>query len=400
MAREDDVEVLVRRIFKDISSAFRRNPDIDEIGVIACPEARYNRSPVVAVGPKLGLESWCLKLLAPHLHSRLVQHRRGKIWLDPDALVELTHTLLLLNPDCTTAWNVRKELIQVGLLQPGKDLWLGRLALSRFPKSPDTWIHRRWLLQRLVAAKEIAEAPSGDFFEAFQTLLHGELVVCTAAADRYPSNYNAWSHRCWVIQHLAGCCPKVLQAELESTQAWVENHVSDHSGFHYRQFLLGALAADTVGMSQACVHMHPSTNIPAVEMCAGGSLAAQHIHNEFDLCTDLNLAYPGHESLWSHRRFLFHLWHKVAGAMSGEIYNGPLRSLSPLAVSLQTLETHDEGHERKRLKRCPSWQRHDLQAEQEFAAGFLAKSMNHVQSRFASTYLKWIDAVSGSWTPP
>lgn len=90
------------------------------------------------------------------------------------ALVDITSTLLLLNPDFTTAWNVRygwlqhsssslsayssslstllifatlpccdrKELLQCGVLVPEKDLYLGKLALTKFPKSPETWIHR------------------------------------------------------------------------------------------------------------------------------------------------------------------------------------------------------------------------------------------------------------------
>lgn len=36
----------------------------------------------------------------------------------------------------------RKELILSGTLNPLKDLHLGKLALTKFPKSPETWIHR------------------------------------------------------------------------------------------------------------------------------------------------------------------------------------------------------------------------------------------------------------------
>lgn len=33
--------------------------------------------------------------------------------------------------------------------------------------------------------------------------LRQEMKVCSDAAGRYPSNYNAWSHRIWVLQHMA-----------------------------------------------------------------------------------------------------------------------------------------------------------------------------------------------------
>src|SRR4029434_5119775 len=39
--------------------------------------------------------------------------------------------------------------------------------------------------------------------ERLRRLLQEEMRVCADAAGRYPSNYNAWSHRIWVLQHLA-----------------------------------------------------------------------------------------------------------------------------------------------------------------------------------------------------
>lgn len=119
----------------------------DEIGLIPCPEARYNRSPIVLVENKLGVESWCVKFLLPYVHNKLLLYRQRKQWLDREgkvmsylnitlplvipsqskdvkmmlrtedligalslhssALVDITSTVLLINPDFTTAWNVR-----------------------------------------------------------------------------------------------------------------------------------------------------------------------------------------------------------------------------------------------------------------------------------------------------
>lgn len=39
--------------------------------------------------------------------------------------------------------------------------------------------------------------------ERLARTLHQEMKVCSDAAGRYPSNYNAWSHRIWVLQHMA-----------------------------------------------------------------------------------------------------------------------------------------------------------------------------------------------------
>ncbi|KAK1892947.1 Protein prenyltransferase alpha subunit repeat-containing protein 1 [Dissostichus eleginoides] len=219
---EEEVDVLVQRVVKDITNAFKRNPNIDEIGVIPCPEARYNRSPIVLVENKLGVESWCVKFLLPYVHNKLLLYRQRKHWLEREALADITCTLLLLNPDFTTAWNVRKELVQCGVLNPEKDLYLGQLALTKFPKSPETWIHRRWVLQQILGQCSAADrskkpqqgevergdAERGDaersqqLSEHLARTLHQEMKVCSDAACRYPSNYNAWSHRIWVLQHM------------------------------------------------------------------------------------------------------------------------------------------------------------------------------------------------------
>ncbi|XP_051499101.1 protein prenyltransferase alpha subunit repeat-containing protein 1 isoform X3 [Apus apus] len=209
----EEVAVLVQRVVKDIRNAFQRNPHIDEIGLIPCPEARYNRSPIVLVENKLGVESWCVKFLLPYVHSKLLLYRQRKQWLNKDELIDITCTLLLLNPDFTTAWNVRKELILSGSLNPLKDLHLGKLALTKFPKSPETWIHRRWVLQQLIQEKSLPGlVTKGNLgaapVERIHRLVQEEIDVCSEAAGRYPSNYNAWSHRIWVLQHLGNLTVK------------------------------------------------------------------------------------------------------------------------------------------------------------------------------------------------
>ncbi|XP_027890755.1 protein prenyltransferase alpha subunit repeat-containing protein 1 isoform X4 [Xiphophorus couchianus] len=240
---KEEVDVLVQRVVKDISIALKRHPNIDEIGLIQCPEALYNRSPIVLVENKLGVESWCVKFLLPYVHNKLLLYRQRKHWLDREALVDITCTLLLLNPDFTTAWNVRKELLECGALNPERDLYLSKLALTKFPKSPETWIHRRWVLQHIlrqfsaVAHKtqqrveaEQPDAERSQFLGShLDRLIHQEMKVCSDAACRYPSNYNAWSHRIWVLQHMAKGNIKVFRDELSSVHPWVSMHVSDHT---------------------------------------------------------------------------------------------------------------------------------------------------------------------------
>lgn len=119
--------------------------------------------------------------------------------------------------------------------------------------------------------------------------------------------------------------PQVFHDELSSTRLWVSMHVSDHSGFHYRQYLLKELIAE---LSQAAASTTTTTTSTGVlqHMCStvagispphhdqangeeagedGRQLSStallQLFHQEVELCTDLIQSFPGHETLWSHR---------------------------------------------------------------------------------------------------
>lgn len=53
------------------------------------------------------------------------------------------------------------------------------------------------------AAAAAAAERSQELCDHLARTLHQEIKVCSDAACRYPSNYNAWSHRIWVLQHMA-----------------------------------------------------------------------------------------------------------------------------------------------------------------------------------------------------
>ncbi|EGW14736.1 Protein prenyltransferase alpha subunit repeat-containing protein 1 [Cricetulus griseus] len=189
-------------------------------------------------------------------------------------LIDVTCTLLLLNPDFTTAWNVRKELILSGTLSPIKDLHLGKLALTKFPKSPETWIHRRWVLQQLsqetslpssVAKGNLGPVPE----ERTQRLIQEEMEVCSEAAGRYPSNYNAWSHRIWVLQNVAKLDLKTAMDASVLQHNSLKNEPKDEEAT-------------------------ATTEEPRINL-------TQLLEEEVEFCTDLINSYPGHETLWCHR---------------------------------------------------------------------------------------------------
>ncbi|NXT25900.1 PTAR1 protein, partial [Syrrhaptes paradoxus] len=397
----EEVAVLVQRVVKDIRNAFQRNPHIDEIGLIPCPEARYNRSPIVLVENKLGVESWCVKFLLPYVHNKLLLYKQRKQWLNKDELIDITCTLLLLNPDFTTAWNVRKELILSGTLNPHKDLHLGKLALTKFPKSPETWIHRRWVLQQLIQEKSLPGlVTKGNLGAAPVERIHHRLVqeemnVCSEAAGRYPSNYNAWSHRIWVLQHLGELTVKVLLDELSSTRYWVSVHVSDHSGFHYRQFLLKSLIGRTVTDNNVLVqNQMVSEKSPSLQKEESGGAEAACVEEqsvdplccleeELELCTELIDTYPGHETLWCH-----------SDETLSNSHHSPATSCMAQAMDVEGLNesSSKQGYtqETKRLKRAPMQDPLGPEMEYRFIDKVLSTCRDADQARFATAYSKWL----------
>lgn len=77
---------------------------------------------------------------------------------------------------------------------------------------------------------------------------------------------------------------QVLFGELHTTESWVSKHISDHSGFHYRQFLLTSLQKQSIDLKEQF------------------SVCYKHlIQKELATTTDLIKCYEGHEALWYHR---------------------------------------------------------------------------------------------------
>ncbi|NXK78727.1 PTAR1 protein, partial [Amazona guildingii] len=317
-------------------------------------------------------------------------------------LIDVTCTLLLLNPDFTTAWNVRKELILSGTLNPLKDLHLGKLALTKFPKSPETWIHRRWVLQQLIQENSLpCLVTKGNLgaapVERIHRLVQEEMNVCSEAAGRYPSNYNAWSHRIWVLQHLGKLTIKVLLDELSSTKYWVSMHVSDHSGFHYRQFLLSSLIGRTVTDSNLLlqnwmVNVQNPRLLKEEESAGAAAACAEEqsvdlprcLEEELELCTELIDTYPGHETLWCHSN----------DETLNNSHCSPAISHMAQAMDVDGLNESSSKQvytqETKRLKRAPVQDSFGPETEYRFINEVLSTCRDVDQARFATAYRKWL----------
>lgn len=96
-----------------------------------------------------------------------------------------TRVIVILNAKNYTAWNTRKDLILKSLNREDAlhfELSLINLSLGRYPKTCETWAHRRWVLEKL------------QMFD-----LDTESRICSKAAESHKRNYYAWSHRLYIM---------------------------------------------------------------------------------------------------------------------------------------------------------------------------------------------------------
>ncbi|KAJ4436114.1 hypothetical protein ANN_18741 [Periplaneta americana] len=156
-----------------------------------------------------------------------------------------------------------------------------------------------------------------------EELLEEELQVSQYAADRYPNNYHAWSHRMWCVTHLAPSATVPLFKEWTTSEQWVSSHVSDHSGMQYRQFLLDRLlklthpACEDIAESGTRSLQQLLSSSKAIHVSCSQDGDTTHnlktsafsrplglIASELLLNMELILRFAGHEALWCHRRYL------------------------------------------------------------------------------------------------
>lgn len=131
--------------------------------------------------------------------------------------------------------------------------------------------------------------------------------------------------------------------ELERTEKWASTHVSDHCGFHYRQFLLSHLhnkpsLINNQPLSSTNTENlldNPCQNNEASMVLKNDSVDLSFdkaIRKELDFLGSLQIAYPGHEALWYHRRYILQEIGKLGTVYSKS--NGNIQEDSGPSTSL------------------------------------------------------------------
>ncbi|KAJ0175206.1 hypothetical protein K1T71_009347 [Dendrolimus kikuchii] len=286
--------------------------------------------------------------IATHLH----QYRYGTLSLKLtsltcEKLTKLLNVTLLLNPELSTLWNKRREMVAKGFLEMSSELMYTRIVLARKPKCNDVFSYRRWLLEAVLQEDGI----QSNYIE---NLVNEELHICELASDKSPNNYHSWNHRMWLINALKST-KRIFDIhflyikEYGFSERWASKHVSDFSCFHYRQFCIKNIfhinddswkifestldsnlrkgfirvisenfPKDSMNVSEGTLIAYSDDNLVKLLLSYSTKNCNCSINYVY-LCRKLDVLfyelllnnellkfYKFHETLWYHRRFIIH----------------------------------------------------------------------------------------------
>ncbi|KAI4478441.1 hypothetical protein M0802_014499 [Mischocyttarus mexicanus] len=233
---QEDIFPAAEKILSDLENVLKKNySSLESFEIIPC-EDNENKSPVFHEENSLGLASWCVQPLYCYTHRRLLEHRGNKHSReDPSNVARWLLGALLINPDVSTFWNMRRELVKSNKLDVTEELAFTRLVLYKKAKCFDAMAYRRWLLPYILN-------PEGKNYDLaiVEPMLSTEIIVSTICANRYPSNYHTWSHRKYVmiLKESYEYTNPSYESEWKESLDWCQTNISDYSGHCYRQYLL------------------------------------------------------------------------------------------------------------------------------------------------------------------
>lgn len=166
------------------------------------------------------------------------------------------------------------------------------------------------MLKQLPAFLERDPACSGTRVRR-NAMFEAELESCAKSAELYSRNYYAWAHRQWLTDELDA---SELVLEIARSRLWSDVHVSDHSALCHRQSMLRRLQ-----------------ELPGQEEVG---LELQREQEHIDELID---RYPGHESLWSHARFVWLCSTRCQRPRT------PLQTLAEHAIDAAQASVEDDG---------------------------------------------------------
>jgi len=75
----------------------------------------------------------------------VIVNQRKLTRFPPNSIVKYLNCAILINPDVSTYWNVRRNLVERVQLNITQEFNFSALVLSKKPKSSEAFFYRRWL---------------------------------------------------------------------------------------------------------------------------------------------------------------------------------------------------------------------------------------------------------------
>ncbi|KAK9839427.1 hypothetical protein WJX81_001433 [Elliptochloris bilobata] len=227
------------------------------------------------------------------LFSRLcneVLARRAAKRYDEKSLA-LAGALLEQNPEVYTAWNFRREALQLALkgdAGPGeaqrlaqRELDLTEKAVRKNPKSYAAWFHRRWVVEQGLCP------------------LDGELDLIDRLLDMDERNFHGWGYR----QFITARAGVQAAAEDAYTATRIGQNFSNYSAWHARTTLLQRLHASsrTVTLDQLLAEADPASSTGE---SAASMVPTWALREEYGLVQQAFFTDPADQSAWLYHRWL------------------------------------------------------------------------------------------------
>jgi len=154
-----------------------------------------------------------------------------------EEVLAISAQLLIANPDITTLWNIRREVLlhfkdedqrSEGEIQQlmQSELRLIEQCLCANPKSYGGWHHRRWVLDNMPIP-----------------VWEQELALCNKYLELDERNFHGWDYRRFVVERSQICAAD----EFEYSSKKIMTNFSNYSSWHYRSRLLPLIYPDPTG---------------------------------------------------------------------------------------------------------------------------------------------------------
>ncbi|ODN01852.1 Geranylgeranyl transferase type-2 subunit alpha [Orchesella cincta] len=174
----------------------------------------------------------CKKVAAYRYAMGLILSKREKKELDEE-LLKITGQVLASNPDISTLWNIRKEVLTVlketdftnfSDVVVQKELDFSEFCLKSNPKSYGAWHHRVWLMRETNFSK-----------------VTSELKLCAKYLEYDDRNFHCWDYRRYLVEN---CSEVTLEQEFDFTTEKISSNFSNFSSWHLRSKILPKLPRD------------------------------------------------------------------------------------------------------------------------------------------------------------